>query len=156
MDDVAEAFRKIKTEQAPFMSRGDRSGTHYAELALWNKDAGINIAKERGPWYTETRRGIAATLEAAAASNAYLLCDRAAWISFKNKGDLQIVLEGDKRLLNQFSVILVSPVKHPNVKKDLGQQFIDWLVSYEGQKAIATYKIHGEQLFFPNANDPNA
>jgi len=156
MDDVAEAFRKIKTEQAPFISRGDRSGTHYAELAIWNKDAGINIEKERGPWYKETGRGIAATLEAAATSNAYLLSDRAAWISFKNKGDLQIVLEGDKRLLNQFSVILVDPTKHPNVKKDLGQQFIDWLVSYEGQKAIATYKIEGEQLFFPNANDPNA
>src|SRR5215469_6883651 len=113
MDDVAEAFKKIKTEQVPFISRGDRSGTHYAELALWNKDAGINIEKERGPWYKETGRGIAATLEAAAASNAYLLSDRAAWISFKNKGELQIVLEGDKRLLNQFSVILVSPVKHP-------------------------------------------
>jgi len=156
MDDVAEALTKIKTEQAPFISRGDRSGTHFAELALWNKDAGINIEKQRGPWYTETHEGMAATLKAAAASNAYTLSDRGTWLSFKDKGDRRIVLEGDNRLFNQFSVILVNPVKHPNVKKDLGQQFIDWLVSYEGQKAIATYKIDGEQLFYPNANDPNA
>jgi tungstate transport system substrate-binding protein len=156
MDDVAEAFRKIETEQAPFISRGDRSGTHYAELALWNKDAGINIEKVRGPWYTSTGQGMEATLKAAAASNAYLLSDRGTWTSFKNKGDLRIVLEGDRRLFNQFSVILVSPAKHPNVKKDLGQRFIDWLVSPEGQKAIANYKIDGKQLFFPNANDPNA
>ena len=156
MDDVAEALSKIKTVQAPFISRGDRSGTHYAELALWNKDAGINIEKQAGSWYTTTGRGMKATLRAAAASNAYLLSDRATWTSFKNKGDLQIVLEGDRRLFNQFSVILVSPIKHPNVKKDLGQQFIDWLVSYEGQVAIAAYKINGEQLFFPNADDPNA
>ena len=156
MDDVAEAFKKIETEQAPFISRGDRSGTHSAELALWNKDAGINIEKVRGPWYTSTGQGMQATLEAAVASNAYLLSDRGTWTSLKNKGDLQIVLEGDRRLFNQFSAILVSPVKHPNVRTDLGQQFIDWLVSHEGQKAIATYEIHGEQLFFPNASDPNA
>ena len=105
--------------------RGDRSGTHMAELALWNKDAGINIAKIRGPWYTETFQGMGATLKAAAARNAYTLSDRAAWISLKDKGDLQIVLEGDRRLANQFSAILVNPVKHPNVKEDLGQQFID-------------------------------
>ena len=156
MEDVAEALRKIETEQAPFMSRGDHSGTHSAELALWNKDAGINIEKQKGPWYTSTGQGMEATLKSAAASNAYLLSDRGTWISFKNKGVLQIVLEGDRRLFNQFSVILVSPAKHPNVKKDLGQQFIDWLVSSEGQKAIADYKIDDKQLFYPNATDPNA
>ena len=144
------------TEQAPFISRGDRSGTHMAELALWNKDAGINIEKERGPWYTSAYQGMDETLEMAVASNAYTLSDRGTWLSFKNKSDLRIVLEGDNRLFNQYGVILVNPTKHPNVKKDLGQQFIDWLVSYEGQKAIATYKIDGEQLFFPNASDPNA
>jgi tungstate transport system substrate-binding protein len=156
MDDVAQALTKIKTEQAPFISRGDRSGTHMAELALWNKDAGINIEKERGPWYTSAYQGMDETLEMAVASNAYTLSDRGTWLSFKNKSDLRIVLEGDNRLFNQYGVILVNPTKHPNVKKDLGQQFIDWLVSYEGQKAIATYKINGEQLFFPNAADPNA
>ena len=156
MEDVAEALRTIEAEQAPFMSRGDRSGTHSAELALWNKDAGINIEKQKGPWYTSTGQGMEATLKSAAASNAYLLSDRGTWISFKNKGGLQIVLEADRRLFNQFSVILVSSAKHPNVKKDLGQQLIDWLVSTEGQKAIADYKIDGKQLFYPNATDPNA
>jgi tungstate transport system substrate-binding protein len=156
MDDVAEALTKIKSEQASFISRGDRSGTHFAELALWNKDAGINIEKVRGPWYTETVQGMEATLKAAAAHNAYTLSDRGTWLSFRNKGDLQIVLEGDRRLFNQYGIILVSPAKHPNVKKDLGQQFIDWLVSPEGQKAIADYKIDGKQLFFPNASDHNA
>jgi len=156
MDDVAEAFTKIKTEQALFLSRDDLSGTNYAELALWYKDAGINIEKEKGPWYTSTHLGMEATLKAAAASNAYTLSDRGTWLSLKDKGDLQIVLEGDSRLFNQYGVILVSPAKHPSVKQDLGQQFIDWLVSYDGQKAIATYKIDGQQLFFPNASDPNA
>ena len=156
MDDVAEALKKIKTEQAPFISRGDRSGTHMAELALWNKDAGINIEKQSGPWYTSTGQGMEATLKVAAASNAYTLSGRRAWTSFKNKGDLKIVLEGDRRLFDQFCVILVSPVKHPNVKKDLGQQFMNWLASPEGQKAIADYKINGQQLFIPNAKDPNA
>jgi tungstate transport system substrate-binding protein len=155
-DDIAEALTKIKSEQAPFISRGDLSGTNYAELALWNKDAGINIEKQKGPWYTSTHLGMEATLRAAAASKAYTLSDRGTWLAFKNKGDLRIVLEGDQRLFNQYGVMLVNPAKHPNVKKDLGQQFIDWLVSYEGQKAIATYKINGEQLFFPNATDPNA
>jgi tungstate transport system substrate-binding protein len=156
MKDVAAAFRKIKNTQSPFMSRGDRSGTHYAELALWNKDAGIDIDKQKGPWYTSTGQGIKATLKAAAASNAYLLCDRGAWISFENKSDQEIVLEGDRRLFNQFAVILVNQAKHPNVKREFGQAFIDWMVSPEGQKAIADYKIDGKQLFFPNATDPNA
>jgi tungstate transport system substrate-binding protein len=156
MKDVAEALRKIKNTQSPFVSRGDRSGTHYAELVLWNKDAGIDIDKQKGPWYTSTGQGINATIKAAAHRKAYLLCDRGAWISSKNRDDLQIVLEGDRRLFNQFAVILVNPAKHPNVKRDFGQAFIDWMVSPEGQKAIADYTIDGKQLFYPNATDPNA
>jgi tungstate transport system substrate-binding protein len=156
MNDVAQALRMIKDKQAPFISRGDRSGTHIAELALWNKDTGIDIEKDRGPWYKSIGQGMGAALNTAAASNAYVLSDRGTWISFKNKGDLVIVVEGDKRLFNQYGVMLVNPVKHPNVKKDLGQQFIDWLVSPEGQKTIANYKIDGQQLFYPNANDPSA
>jgi tungstate transport system substrate-binding protein len=156
MKDVAKAFQTIKEKQAPFISRGDRSGTHIAELAIWNKDAGIDIEKEKGPWYKSIGQGMGAALNTAAASNAYVLSDRGTWLSFKNKGDLQILVEGDNRLFNQYGVMLVNPDKHPNVKKDLGQQFIDWLVSPEGQKAIADYKINGEQLFYPNASDPNA
>ena len=156
MKDVAAALRKIKNTQSPFMSRGDRSGTHYAELALWNKDAGIDIDKQKGPWYTSTGQGMGATLKAAADRNAYLLCDRGTWISLKNRGDLQIALEGDRRLFNQFAVILVNPAKHPNVKREFGQALIDRLVSPEGQEAIADYKIDGKQLFYPNATDPNA
>jgi tungstate transport system substrate-binding protein len=154
--DVAKALLLIKDNQAPFISRGDRSGTHMAELALWNKDAGIEIEKEKGPWYKSIGQGMGAALNMAGASNAYVLSDRGTWLSFKNKGDLQILVEGDDRLFNQYGVMLVNPVKHPNVKKDLGQEFIDWLVSPEGQKAIANYKINGEQLFYPNAGDPNA
>ena len=156
MKDVAKAFQTIKEKQAPFISRGDRSGTHIAELAIWNKDAGIDIEKEKGPWYKSIGQGMGAALNNAAASNAYVLSDRGTWLSFKNKGDLQILVEGDKRLFNQYGVMLVNPDKHPHVKKDLGQAFIDWLISPEGQKAIADYKINGEQLFYPNANDPNA
>ena len=156
MKDVAKALQTIKEKQAPFISRGDRSGTHIAELALWNKDAGIDIEKDKGPWYKSIGQGMGAALNTAGASNAYVLSDRGTWLSFKNKGDLQILVEGDKRLFNQYGVILVNPAKHPNVKKNLGQQFIDWLVSPEGQKAIADYKINGEQLFYPNANDTSA
>jgi tungstate transport system substrate-binding protein len=156
MKDVAKALATIKEKQAPFISRGDRSGTHIAELGLWNKDAGIDIEKEKGPWYKSIGQGMGAALNTAGASNAYVLSDRGTWLSFKNKGDLQILVEGDKRLFNQYGVMLVNPAKHPNVKKDLGQQFIDWLVSPEGQKAIADYKINGEQLFYPNASDPSA
>jgi tungstate transport system substrate-binding protein len=155
MKDVAKALQTIKEKQAPFVSRGDRSGTHVAELSLWNKDA-IDIEKDKGPWYKSIGQGMGAALNTAAASNAYVLADRGTWLSFKNKGDLQILVEGDKRLFNQYGVMLVNPAKHPNVKKDLGQQFIDWLVSPEGQKAIADYKINGEQLFYPNANDTSA
>ena len=154
--DVIKAFQTIKEKQAPFVSRGDRSGTHIAELALWNKDAGIEIEKEKGTWYKSIGQGMGAALNMASASNAYVLSDRGTWLSFKNKCDLQIIVEGDKRLFNQYGVILVNPEKHPSVKKDLGQQFIDWLVSPDGQKAIANYKINGEQLFHPNADDPNA
>jgi tungstate transport system substrate-binding protein len=156
MNDVAKALQKIKEKQADFVSRGDRSGTHLAELMLWNKDVGIDIEKEKGLWYKSIGQGMGAALNTAGASNAYVLSDRGTWLSFKNKGDLQILVEGDKRLFNQYGVILVNPSIHPNVKKDLGQQFINWLVSPEGQKAIANYKINGEQLFYPNANDNNA
>jgi tungstate transport system substrate-binding protein len=154
--DIARALQMIKDKQAPFISRGDRSGTHIAELALWNKDAGIDIEKDKGSWYKSIGQGMGAALNTASASNAYVLSDRGTWISFKNKGDLVIAVEGDKRLFNQYGVILVNPAKHPNVKRDFGQQFIDWLVSPEGQKTIANYKINGEQLFYPNASDPGA
>lgn len=156
MKDVAKALTTIKDKQADFISRGDRSGTHIAELALWNKDAGIDIEKEKGPWYKSIGQGMGAALNTAGASNGYVLSDRGTWLSFKNKGDLQILVEGDKRLFNQYGVTLVNPTKHPNVKKELGQAFIDWLISPEGQKAIANYKINGEQLFYPNASDPSA
>jgi tungstate transport system substrate-binding protein len=156
MKDVAKALKTIKDKQADFISRGDRSGTHVAELALWNKDAGIDIEKEKGPWYKSIGQGMGAALNTAGASNGYVLSDRGTWLSFKNKGDLQILVEGDKRLFNQYGVMLVNPAKHPNVKKELGQAFIDWLISPEGQKAIANYKINGEQLFYPNASDPSA
>lgn len=155
MKDVAKALQVIKDKQADFISRGDRSGTHIAEINLWN-GSGIDIDKEKGPWYKSVGQGMGAALNTANASNAYVLSDRGTWLSFKNKGDLQILVEGDRRLFNQYGVMLVNPAKHPNVKKDLGQQFIDWLVSPEGQKAIADYKINGEQLFYPNASDPSA
>ena len=160
MKDVAKAMRTIKAKQAPFISRGDRSGTHIAELKLW-KDAGIDIEKDSasknlGPWYKAIGQGMGAALNTAGASNAYVLSDRGTWIHFKNKGDLAILVEGDKRMFNQYGVMLVNPAKHPNVKKELGQQFIDYLISPEGQKDIANYKIDGEQLFYPNADDPGA
>ncbi len=155
-NDIAAALKSIKEKQASFVSRGDRSGTHLAELALWNRDAGIDIDKDKGGWYKSIGQGMGAALNMASASNAYVLSDRGTWLSFKNKGDLQILVEGDKRLFNQYGVILVNPEKHPTVKKDIGQEFIDWLLSPEGQKAIANYKINGEQLFYPNADDPNA
>jgi tungstate transport system substrate-binding protein len=152
---IVAALTAIKAKGADFISRGDKSGTHQAELNLW-KAAGIDIAKDKGPWYKEIGQGMGAALNTASASNAYVLADRGTWLSFKNRGDLVIAVEGDKRLLNQYGVMLVNPVKHSSVKKDLGQQFIDWLVSSEGQKAIADYKINGEQLFYPNASDSGA
>jgi tungstate transport system substrate-binding protein len=153
--DVGQALKKLKDAQATFISRGDRSGTHIAELNLW-KAVGIDIEKDKGPWYKSIGQGMGAALNTAQASNGYVLSDRATWIHFKNKGDLEVVVEGDKRLFNQYGVMLVNPEKHPDVKKAEGQQFIDWLISPEGQKAIAGYKIDGQQLFFPNAGDHNA
>jgi tungstate transport system substrate-binding protein len=153
--DIVAALKTLKDKGVPFISRGDKSGTHQAELKLWSI-AGVDIAKDKGPWYREIGQGMGAALNSASASNAYVLADRATWLSFKNKGDLVIAVEGDKRLFNQYGVILVNPAKHPSVKKELGQQFIDWLVSAEGQKAIADYKVNGEQLFYPNASDPSA
>src|SRR3979490_1091670 len=153
--DIAAALQAIKAKAAPFISRGDRSGTHIAELDLW-KAAGIAIAKDRGPWYREIGQGMGAALNTASASDAYVLADRGTWISFKNRGGLLIAVEGDKRLFNQYGVMLVNPAKHPNVKKDLGQALVDWVISPEGQKTIAEYKIGGEQLFFPNAGTPGA
>jgi tungstate transport system substrate-binding protein len=155
MKDVAKAMQTIKDKQAPFISRGDRSGTHIAELALW-KDAGIDIEKDKGPWYKSIGQGMGAALNTAGAGNAYVLSDRGTWIHFKNKGELAIAVEGDKRMFNQYGVMLVNPEKHPNVKKELGQQFIDYVVSPQGQKDIANYKIDGQQLFYPNAEDPGA
>jgi tungstate transport system substrate-binding protein len=153
--DILEALRKLKAAAAPFVSRGDRSGTHMAELALW-KAAGIDIATEKGPWYRDTGQGMGPALNSASSMNAYILTDRGTWISFKNRGDLAILVEGDKKLFNQYGVMLVNPEKHKHVKKELGQAFVDWVISPEGQKAIAGYKIGGEQLFFPNANDIGA
>jgi tungstate transport system substrate-binding protein len=153
--DIVAALKAIKEKGAPFISRGDKSGTHSAELNLW-KAAGIDVAKEKGPWYKEIGQGMGAALNTASASNAYVLADRGTWLSFKNRGDLVIAVEDDKRLFNQYGVILVNPQKHAHIKRDNGQQFIDWLISPEGQKAIADFKINGEQLFYPNANDQSA
>jgi tungstate transport system substrate-binding protein len=148
--DIVEAFKKIEAAKAAFVSRGDKSGTHAAELRLW-KATGIDLDAAKGPWYKETGSGMGPALNTAASMNAYLLADRGTWLSFKNRQDLVILVEGDQRLFNQYGVILVNPAKHPHVKADLGQQFVDWVVSAEGQKAIADYKIDGQQLFFPNA-----
>jgi len=153
--DIVAALKALSEKRLPFISRGDRSGTHLAELDLW-KLAGIDIAKDKRPWYKEIGQGMGAALNIASASNAYVLSDRGMWLSFRNRGELVTVVEGDKRLFNQYGVMLVNPQKHPSVKKELGQQFIDWLVSSEGQKAIADYKINGQQLFYPNAHEPGA
>jgi tungstate transport system substrate-binding protein len=148
---IETALKTIQAKGAPFVSRGDRSGTHSAELALW-KQAGIDIAATKGPWYREIGQGMGAALNTAGAMNGYVLSDRGTWISFRNRGDLDIIVEGDKRLFNQYGVMLVNPDKFPHVKKDAGQAFVDWLVSAEGQAAIAGYKIDGQQLFFPDAD----
>jgi tungstate transport system substrate-binding protein len=148
--DVVAGLKKIAEKQAPFASRGDKSGTHAAELRLW-KDAGVDPAQGKGSWYRETGSGMGPTLNTASGMNAYALTDRGTWLSFKNRGDLVISVEGDKRLFNQYGVMLVNPAKHAHVKKADGMAFMDWVTSAEGQKAIADYKIGGEQLFFPNA-----
>jgi tungstate transport system substrate-binding protein len=148
--DVLGALRKIAAAKAPFISRGDRSGTHQAELRYW-KDAGVDLETSKGDWYREIGQGMGPALNMAAAADAYLLSDRGTWLSFKNRRNLQISVEGDQRLFNQYGVMLVNPQKHSQVKAKDGQALVDWLISTEGQKAIADYKIDGQQLFFPNA-----
>jgi len=145
-NDVIAGLRKIAAARAPFASRGDKSGTDAAEKRYW-KAAGV---EPKGAWYRETGSGMGPTLNTAAGMDAYALCDRGTWVSFKNREDLVILVEGDRKLFNQYGVMLVNPAKHPYVKKDLGQKFIDWLISPEGQRAIADYRIDGQQLFFPN------
>lgn len=151
MSDVSAALQKIAAAGAPFASRGDDSGTHKAELKLWQA-AGVDAKAASGTWYRETGSGMGPTLNTAAGMNAYALTDRGTWLSFQNRGDLDILVQGDAKLFNQYGVILVNPEKHANVKADLGQQFVEWLVSPEGQQAIAGFQIGGEQLFFPNAS----
>jgi tungstate transport system substrate-binding protein len=148
--DVTAALHAIAASQSAFISRGDRSGTHEAELRLW-KEAGIDLSAVKGSWYREIGQGMGPALNMASATNAYVLTDRGTWLSFKNRGDLAVLTEGDRRLFNQYGVMLVNPARHSNVKVKEGQAFIDWLVSPSGQKAIADYKVGGEQLFFPNA-----
>jgi tungstate transport system substrate-binding protein len=155
LKDIRQALAAIKDKSVSFISRGDRSGTHMAELALW-KDSGIDIEQAKGPWYKSIGQGMGAALNIASASEAYVLSDRATWVHFKNKGDLRILVQGDKRLFNQYGVMLVNPQKHPTVKAKLGQQFIDYLISPAGQRDIAAYKFDGQELFYPDANDPNA
>jgi len=153
--DIVEALRKVRSTQAAFVSRGDRSGTHMAELDLW-KAAGIDLAAAKGSWYRDTGQGMGPALNTAASMNAYVLADRATWLAFRNRGDLAILVEGDRRLYNQYGVILVNPDKHPTVKRGPGQKFIDWVISPAGQKAVGEYRINGEQLFFPNAGQGDA
>ena len=153
--DILEAFKKLDAARAPFVSRGDKSGTHLAELDLWEA-AGIDIDKVKGPWYRDTGQGMGPALNTASSMNAYILTDRGTWLSFKNRGDLAILVEGDQRLFNQYGVMVVNPDKHPSVKKELGQMFVDWVISPEGQKAISDYKVNRAQLFFPNAGQPGA
>lgn len=148
--DVLEALRRIAEARSAFVSRGDRSGTHAAELRYW-KDAGLDVGAVRGEWYREIGQGMGPALNMASAAGAYVLTDRGTWLSFRNRGELTVLVQGDRRLFNQYGVMLVSPARHPAVKAAEGQAFIDWLVSPEGQAAIAAYRIGDEQLFFPNA-----
>ena len=154
LKDAVEGFKKIAETEAPFASRGDDSGTNKAELKLW-QDAGIDPKSASGKWYLETGSGMGATLNTAVGKQAYALTDRGTWLSFANKDDFKVLVEGDSKLFNQYGVILVNPAKHPNVKAKEGQVFIDWLTGPEGQAAIASYKIDGQQLFFPNAGPPS-
>ena len=149
--DILEGLRRVAAAQAAFVSRGDKSGTHAAELRYW-KAAGVDLVVAKGPWYRDTGSGMGPSLNTASSMNAYILADRGTWLNFKNRGELGIIVEGDNRLFNQYGVILVNPAKHAHVKQADGQQFIDWVVSPAGQQAIADYKIGGEQLFFPNAS----
>jgi tungstate transport system substrate-binding protein len=149
-NDIAAALAKVNAAGAPFISRGDKSGTHAAELRLWQA-AGVDVAKAKPAGYKECGCGMGPALNMGSSSNAYVLTDRGTWLSFKNRGDLAVLVEGDKRLFNQYGVMVVNPAKHPHVKSALAQQFADWVVSSAGQTAIADYKINGQQLFFPNA-----
>ena len=151
LGDTAEALRRIAAARAPFISRGDRSGTHAAELRLWQQ-AGVDPATGRGQWYREVGQGMGPALNTAAAQGAYILADRGTWLSFRNRQDQRILIEGDTRLFNQYGVMLVNAQRHPHVKAADAQRFIDWLLSAAGQAAIAGYRINGEQLFFPNAD----
>jgi tungstate transport system substrate-binding protein len=153
--DIAAALLKIQEKGAAFVSRGDKSGTHAAELNLW-KVAGVDLDAKKGSWYREIGQGMGAALNTAGGMSAYVLADRGTWISFKNRGDLGIAVEGDRRLFNQYGVMAVNPAKHPHVKTEDGQAFVTWLTGPEGQKAIADYKIDGQQLFFPNATQAGA
>ncbi len=150
LSDATKALAQIAAKRAAFASRGDDSGTHKLEVSLW-QDAGVAVAKASGTWYRETGAGMGATLNTASAMGAYTLTDRGTWLSFANKGELTILVEGDARLFNQYGVILVNPTKHPHVKAEAGQAFIDWLISDDGQQAIAAFRIEGQPLFFPNA-----
>jgi tungstate transport system substrate-binding protein len=149
--DVVAAYKKIADAKAPFVSRGDDSGTHKAELRLW-KDAGVDVKAASGTWYREAGTGMGATINTGVGMGAYVFTDRATWSSFKNRGDYKIVVEGDRKLFNQYGIILVNPAKHPNVKQAEGQAFIDWVLSGAGQGAIKAFEINGEQQFFPNAS----
>ncbi|MBT9289041.1 extracellular solute-binding protein [Prosthecodimorpha staleyi] len=151
--DIVAAFKAIAAKGAPFASRGDESGTHKAELALW-KEAGVDVKAASGAWYRETGSGMGATLNTGVGMGAYVLTDRASWSAFGNRGTFRIAVEGDRKLFNQYGIMLVNPARHAHVKADLGQAFIDWVLSKEGQAAIAGYKIAGEQQFFPNAATP--
>jgi tungstate transport system substrate-binding protein len=148
--DITAALQKVQAAQAPFVSRGDKSGTHAAELRLW-KAAGIDMPAQKGAWYRETGSGMGPALNTASSMNAYILADRGTWLAFKNRGDLGVAVEGDRRLFNQYGVMLVNPARHPHVKQDLGQTFVDWVVSPDGQRAIGQSTINGQPLFVPNA-----
>jgi tungstate transport system substrate-binding protein len=153
--DIAAALARLNATGAPFISRGDKSGTHAAELRLWQA-AGLDLAKAKPAGYKECGCGMGPALNMGSSTGAYVLTDRGTWLSFKNRGDLTILVEGDGRLFNQYGVMVVNPARHPHVKSALAQRFADWVVSAAGQKAIADYKINGQQLFFPNANRPGA
>jgi tungstate transport system substrate-binding protein len=155
MRDATAAFEKIAETEAVFASRGDDSGTHKKELKIW-KDAGVAAAEASGTWYRELGQGMGPTLNIAAGMDAYTLTDRGTWISFNNRGNLKVLVEGDPNLINQYGLILVNPKKYPHVKANAGQKFIDWLISKEGQRAIGSYTVKGQQLFHPNAHDPEA
>jgi tungstate transport system substrate-binding protein len=150
--DLAAALKRIADAKSPFVSRGDKSGTHAAELRYF-KLAGVDPLQGKGSWYRETGSGMGPALNTASSMNAYILADRGTWLSFKNRGELAIAVEGDKRMFNPYGVMTVNPARHPHVKVAEAQAFVEWIVSKEGQDAIASYRIGGEQLFFPDAHN---